>query len=167
MVAIAEHGYLLGIGSNLAPDDNIGHIVHHLLSQFDTMIVSSVLRIPPVGMESEHDFLNLVAYIPTPWPQSELKAFCNQVEIQLGRDRTDPNSHIKDRPADLDILAAITDIYHYHTPTAAITDEAFLHPLLAELLAYIHHKPRPLNTPGIMIKGRGLTFGKTATTIYR
>ena len=52
MVPIAEHGYLLGIGSNLSPDDNIGHIVHHLLSQFDTMIVSSVLCFHKSGCSS-------------------------------------------------------------------------------------------------------------------
>ena len=101
-------GYLLGIGSNLSPNRNIAHIIKALLEQFPELSLSRVLHIPPVGMNSQHDFLNIAVFIETELAQTELKALCNDLETQLGRDRDDPASKIKDRPADLDILFHIT-----------------------------------------------------------
>ncbi|HCC82569.1 MAG TPA: 7,8-dihydro-6-hydroxymethylpterin-pyrophosphokinase, partial [Methylophaga sp.] len=53
-------------------------------------------------MNSHRDFLNTIVFVETDLSQRELKSFCNQIEINLGRDRDDPLSKTKDRPADID-----------------------------------------------------------------
>lgn len=161
-------GYLLGLGSNINPQQNFVAIIQALLAEFDHLHLSRVLTIPPIGMNSRHAFLNAVAFIETDLSATQLKAICNQIEIALGRDRDDPNSKIKDRPADLDILARFDDIEDWQRPVSSITDEYFLYPLINELRAFLTGE----STVPEMQKGTGvcaddLAFGETATTIYR
>lgn len=160
-------GYLLGIGSNLSPNRNIAHIIKALLEQFPELSLSRVLHIPPVGMNSQHDFLNMAVFIETELAQTELKALCNDLETQLGRDRDDPASKVKDRPADLDILFHITHEDDFRRPANSITDEYFLYPLIDELLAYLSNRPFKSLQAGVAIKLDDLTFGETAATINR
>lgn len=162
-----RRGYLLGIGSNLSPESNIADIIDALLEQFSSLAISRVLRIPPVGMNSQHDFLNLAAFIETDLDSESLKAFCNGLEVRLGRDRHDPASKTKDRPADLDILLHIENDDDFNTPANQITDEYFLYPLIDELLAFLSDQPLSLRQPGTAIQLGALTFGESATTIYR
>ena len=162
-----QSGYLLGIGSNLSPHFNITHIIASLLQRFPRLTLSRVLHIPPVGMNSQHDFLNMAVFIETDIEQTTLKAFCNDIETQLGRDRADPASKMKDRPADLDILFRVTHEDDFHRPANSITDEYFLYPVIDELLAYLSNRQwRPLQA-GVAIQLGDLTFGETATTIDR
>jgi len=164
-----EHktGYLLGIGSNLSPHLNIAHIVDTLCRQFPRISLSRVLHIPPVGMNSQHDFLNMAAFIETDIDQATLKAFCNDLETQLGRDRADPASKTKDRPADLDILLHITHTDDFQRPANSITDEYFLYPVIDELLSYLSNRQYRSLQAGVRIQLEHLTFGETATTINR
>ncbi|MEJ2686069.1 MAG: 2-amino-4-hydroxy-6-hydroxymethyldihydropteridine diphosphokinase [Gammaproteobacteria bacterium] len=97
-------GYLVGVGSNLDPERNVPVIVRTLLLEFGRLGVSPVIRTRPVGILSHHDFLNAVVFVETDLPVDRLKAFFNEVEERLGRDRSDRARHTKDRPADLDIL---------------------------------------------------------------
>lgn len=160
-------GYLLGIGSNLSPHQNIARIVKKLSHHFSNVSLSRVLHIPPVGMNSQHDFLNMAAFVETDLDQASLKALCNELETQLGRDRSDPASKIKDRPADLDILFHITHPDDFHQPASNITDEYFLYPVIDELLSYLSNRQYPSLQAGVAIQLENLTFGKTATTINR
>ena len=160
-------GYLIGIGSNLSPHHNIAHIIENLLQHFSELSLSRVLHIPPVGMNSQHDFLNMAVFIETDIAQTELKALCNDLETQLGRDRDDPASKIKDRPADLDILFHITHEDDFRRPANSITDEYFLYPVIDELLAYLSNRPFRSLQAGVAITLDGLTFGETAATINR
>ncbi|HAD32405.1 MAG TPA: 2-amino-4-hydroxy-6-hydroxymethyldihydropteridine diphosphokinase, partial [Methylophaga sp.] len=97
-----QKGYLLGLGSNINPQQNTEKMVIALLQEFKALKLSRVLKIPPVGMNSHRDFLNTIVFVETDLSQRELKSFCNQIEINLGRDRDDPLSKTKDRPADID-----------------------------------------------------------------
>lgn len=160
-------GYLLGIGSNLSPHINIAHIIDKLSQQFSPLSLSRVLHIPPVGMNSQHDFLNMAAFIETELDQATLKAFCNTLEIELGRDRDDPASKIKDRPADLDILLQMTQADDFQRCASSITDEYFLYPVIDELLAYISGRQYQSLQAGVVIHLDDLSFGETATTINR
>ncbi len=160
-------GYLLGIGSNLSPYPHIGKIMAALIAHFPTIAVSRVLSIPPIGMNSQYDFLNLVAYIETDWEQTQLKAVCNQIETTLGRDRNDPDRKAKDRTADLDILLHLQTSDDFSLAANQITDEYFLYPLIDELFAYLSHRPNTLHQTGVIIQHDGLTFGEAATTINR
>jgi 2-amino-4-hydroxy-6-hydroxymethyldihydropteridine diphosphokinase len=163
-----QNGYLLGLGSNIDPFDNFGQIINLLLNHFEKISLSRVLHIPPVGMNSQHHFLNAVAFIETAMPQGELKNICNQIEITLGRDRDDPDSKHKDRPADLDILACLRFPDDAKRTANSITDEYFLYPLIDELKAYITVEPCEIAIQkGSHVESGPLSFGETATTIYR
>jgi len=160
-------GFLLGLGSNIDPFANFARIIDLLLNSFEQISISRILNIPPVGMNSQHDFLNAVAFIATDLSAQQLKTICNQIEIELGRDRTDPDRKHKDRPADLDILATTDLPEDAHKPASSITDEYFLYPLIDELHAYLLDSPTPALQAGSNIQVGQLTFGQTATTIYR
>lgn len=164
-----RHGYLLGIGSNINPYDNIAAIITGLLQHFGQLTLSRILTIPPVGMNSHRDFLNAAAFIETDIPRSELKAICNHIEIDLGRDRDDPLSKTKDRPADLDILCALRLPENAGIAVHTITDEYFLYPVLHELMAFLTCAPlksSPLPA-GVLVTTADLRFGESATTIHR
>lgn len=162
-----QTGYLLGIGSNLSPHSNITDIIDSLLQHFPRLTLSRVLHIPPVGMNSQHDFLNMAVFIETDIAQTTLKGFCNDIEIALGRDRTDPARKMKDRPADLDILFHVTHTDDFQRPGNSITDEYFLYPVIDELFAYISNRPWRALQAGVALQVGDLTFGETATTIDR
>ncbi len=162
-------GYLLGIGSNIDPHNNIVRIIAQLFEHFPQLTLSRVLKLPPIGMNSQHDFLNVVVFIETAIEQTDLKEICNTIEIQLGRDRDDPTRKTKDRPADLDILTSIRFPDDVERLASNITDEYFLYPLLDEIKAYLSGKSStPLPLPaGVEINLNDLTFGQAATTINR
>jgi len=161
-------GYLLGLGSNINPLDNFGQIAILLLEKFDQISISRVLHIPPVGMNSQRHFLNAVAFIEADIQQDDLKTICNHIEEALGRDRNDPNSKQKDRPADLDILAFLSFPEDAQRTASSITDEYFLYPLIDELKAYLTGESCEINLQqGCIVKTGSLAFGESATTIYR
>jgi len=161
-----RQGYLLGLGSNLGPQDNMAAMVTALVSEFGELDISRVLKIPPVGMNSHRDFLNTIIFVETDLPQTALKAFCNQIEIQLGRDRDDPLSKTKDRPADIDILCPLTLPDEADIAVSSVTDEYFLYPIIRELLGYLTETAEVSPPEGVLIKTSHLSFGETATTIY-
>jgi len=160
-----QSGYLLGIGSNIDPHENISQIIQLLLNHYPHLSLSRVLEIPPIGMNSERDFLNVVVFIPTEQAEVDLKAICNQIEVQLGRNRNDPERKTKDRPADLDILTKIQLPDEAQRPAHTITDEYFLYPLLDEIIAHLMNNPYTLQQAGVEMNVNNLTFGQTAATI--
>lgn len=164
---MVQTGYLLGIGSNIDPHTNIAQIIKRLLTYFPQLTVSRVLEIPPIGMNSQRDFLNVVVFIDTNQTEIDLKTICNAIEVQLGRDRNDPERKTKDRSADLDILATLQLPKDATRPAHSVTDEYFLYPLLNEVIAYLMNTPYDLKQSGVEIKIDNLTFGQTASTINR
>lgn len=161
-------GYLLGLGSNIDPDQNFARIIALLLESFEPVHLSRVLNIPPVGMNSHHFFLNAVAFIETDMDEGELKQRCNRIETALGRDRDDPDSKFKDRPADVDILAYFDSGADWQRSASSVTDEYFLYPLIDELTAYLTaHGTKAVTQAGTRLQLGDLTFGETATSIYR
>ncbi len=162
-----QAGFLIGIGSNIEPHNNIIAIIEQLLEFFPRIILSRVLQLPPIGMNSQNDFLNVVAFIETTLSKDELKEIFNAIETKQGRDRSDPARNTKDRPADLDILTTVHYPHDYAIPTNEITDEYFLYPLIEELVATISGKPILLKQKGVALKRGSLAFGQTATTINR
>lgn len=163
----SQSGYLVGIGSNIEPYKNIKNIIALLLQYFPEITISRILSIPPVGMNSQHDFLNAVVFIKTDRTKDELKQVCNSIEIAQGRNRNDPDRKFKDRPADLDILTYITLPKDADKAVYTMTDEYFLYPLLDEVIAYLMAKPVDMEQSGIEFVLDNLAFGQSATTIYR
>jgi 2-amino-4-hydroxy-6-hydroxymethyldihydropteridine diphosphokinase len=163
----SHSGYLLGIGSNIEPQTNIAQIIRLLLRQFPLITLSCVLKIPPIGMNSQRDFFNVVVFIETVMTAAELKTICNDIEITLGRDRLDPARKTKDRTADLDILTKAIFPDDGKRIVSSITDEYFLYPLLEEINAFLSNREYSSPQAGEAITIDDLTFGQTATTIYR
>lgn len=158
-------GYLLGIGSNIYPGDNIAQIITLLLERFFTLHVSRILQISPIGINSNHYFLNAVIFTETNIAQYNLKNICNNIEIALGRNRSDPMKKIKNRTADLDILSMLTFPDDKIIPASSITDEYFLYPLIDELLGFLYDVEYQSQHSGISVGIDTLIFGQTATTI--
>ena len=162
-----QSGFLMGIGSNIKPHENLVAIIDQLLEHFPRITLSRVLMLPPIGMNSQHDFLNVVVFIETEITEDKLKDICNAIEVNLGRDRTDPTRKTKDRTADLDILTAAHFPKDSDRASHTITDEYFLYPLLDEIATYISGKHISLEQEGVSLMSMNLAFGQTATTIYR
>lgn len=160
-------GYLLGIGSNIEPELNIAQIIRLLFSRLPKLSLSRVLKIPPIGMNSHRDFYNVVVFIETAMTELELKAICNDIEISLGRDRSDPARKIKDRTADLDILTQAIFPDDGDRLANSITDEYFLYPLIDEMNAYLSNRDYLPQQSGVAITVDDLTFGQAPTTINR
>lgn len=158
-------GYLLGIGSNVAPEQNVPAVLKALLTISPQLYLSRVVRTTPEGMHSEHDFLNLVVLVATELAPEVLKAATNRIEETLGRDRSAPDRKIRDRPADIDLLAQISDARR--TPLPAIK-ENYLRPLAEELLDFLQQRPlRPASGVITPIQLDTLRLGESPAAVYR
>jgi hypothetical protein len=96
-------------------------------------------------MHSRHDFLNCLFVTESTLAPQQLKTFFIAMELAHGRDRSDPNCKVLDRPLDIDILASSpTDDF------AATRVDAYLNELLAELYGqgevHDHKVMLPLHT---------------------
>lgn len=95
--------FLCSMGANLQPEQNFAS-ARSALVRFGDAYYSRAIYTKPVAMNSSHDFLNALFIFRTELTGAELKQHFNAIEQQLGRDRSDPHSAIKDRPMDIDIL---------------------------------------------------------------
>lgn len=158
-------GYLLGIGSNLAPEQNVPAVLKALLTISPQLYLSRVVQTTPEGMSSAHDFLNVVVLVATDLSPEALKQQTNRIEESLGRDRSAPDRKTCDRPADIDLLTRITVACRTRLP---MIKENYLRPLAEELLDYLQN--RPLRKPsGVItpVQLDALLLGETPTAIYR
>ncbi|MDT8310798.1 MAG: 2-amino-4-hydroxy-6-hydroxymethyldihydropteridine diphosphokinase [Methylophaga sp.] len=164
---MSDNAYILGLGSNIQPAKNMALMVKALLPHINRITLSRVLTTPPVGMNSHRYFLNAVAYVESILTADQLKIITNQIEAEMGRDRSDPEKKQKDRPADIDILCCGSMAEFSKKPASVITDEYFLYPLIDELLAFLNNDS-PTNMPqGVKIDFASLLFGEAPTAIYR
>lgn len=96
--------FYLSIGTNITPKKNAVKIIRAILDRFGDITLFPFVKTKPVGMKNASDFLNSLSIITTQLPPAEVKKCLNTIEINLGRDRSDPNRSKKDRVADIDIL---------------------------------------------------------------
>lgn len=99
--------HFIGIGSNLAARRHVPQAIHALLRMTSELTLSRVLETQAEGMLSNHPFLNAVVCLRTGLAGGELKGQLNEIEGQLGRDRSDLHRGVKDRPIDLDMLLSL------------------------------------------------------------
>jgi 2-amino-4-hydroxy-6-hydroxymethyldihydropteridine diphosphokinase len=102
-----RQGFILGIGTNVNPERNARHIVERLVHRFGRTLVSRFHYTEPVGMDSDRQFINYCAFVETRLDPVACKSACVAIEIELGRDRTDPFRKTRDRTADIDLLAQL------------------------------------------------------------
>lgn len=97
--------YILGIGSNEQPKEQILWARKVLSARFPGIWFSSVRRTEPVGFQhNSHCFLNCLAVLHTEQNTAQLKAFLKQTEREAGRTPEDKTQEIV--RLDLDILVA-------------------------------------------------------------
>ena len=134
--------YFLGIGSNIDPYHHIPKILEQLFYLSKTITISRIVETKPEKLISPTQFfLNLVVAIECDLSAEQLKQKLNQIEVDLGRNRNDPDKKVKDRVADIDILfvgqATVNDL----------PPEPYLRPMAIELLATVPHYYNPVPMP--------------------
>jgi 2-amino-4-hydroxy-6-hydroxymethyldihydropteridine diphosphokinase len=126
-------------------------MIQFLLDYCEELLVSPIYETAPVGMHSEHLFLNFCVYVEWDVQPEVFKQQLTFWEERLGRDRANPLKKVLDRPADFDILkcwelqysliynekpvvyamVACNDLCrHLELPTPYLTKQSFKHKIL-------------------------------------
>lgn len=92
---------IIGIGSNLNPENNIQKMLKILGMKVEVVKVSSLVKTKPIGIENQPYFTNGAVKIKTALKQKELNNMLKSIENLLGRDRSIPK--FGPRSIDLDI----------------------------------------------------------------
>ena len=102
MVPMSNRLAIIGVGSNVAPEQHVPTALTALLHKHGTLHLASVVETAPVGMTDDSGvFWNLAVAIPTDAGPGELQAALHDAERAAGRDRDAPGQSWKARPLDL------------------------------------------------------------------
>ncbi|MFE8070223.1 2-amino-4-hydroxy-6-hydroxymethyldihydropteridine diphosphokinase [Marinobacteraceae bacterium S3BR75-40.1] len=148
--------YLCGIGSNLAPVENVPAALCRLADLAGWVWASPVVTTRPQGMDTFNGFLNALVLFWVPLSPEELKTRLNAIEEAQGRDRSDPQRKVRDRPIDIDIID--------HGPTPFTLHHAVAESYFAQVLASLDQE-RPEQARQLWIEGQPL--GLQPATVYR
>jgi len=97
-----KHECIIGIGSNIDPEQNIAAALFFLRQEQELVSVSSLVKTSPIGIPDQPDFLNGAAKILTMMEIADFKSYLIDIEDRLKRDRTTPK--FGPRTIDLDIV---------------------------------------------------------------
>ena len=93
---------ILGIGSNIRPDDHIPMVKKLLSEKVDVLLETDFIQTKPLGYLDQDDFINGALLIKTDMEHEVLNDWLKSLEKQLGR--TPQENRNGPRPIDLDIL---------------------------------------------------------------
>lgn len=93
---------IVGVGSNINPDNNIQAVLAILQREMVVKGVSEWIKTSPVGIIDQDDFINGAVKIHTAMSQEAFKNYLKNLEDRLGRDRELPK--FGPRVIDLDIV---------------------------------------------------------------
>ena len=96
------HECIIGIGSNIDPEQNVATALFFLRQEHELISVSTLVKTSPIGISDQPDFLNGAAKIFTEMEMTDFKNYLKGVEDQLKRDRSAPK--FGPRTIDLDIV---------------------------------------------------------------
>lgn len=97
-----KHECIIGIGSNIEPEQNIAAALYFLRQEQEFVSVSSLITTSPICIPDQPDFLNGAAKILTTMEIADFKNYLKDIENRLKRDRTAPK--FGPRTIDLDII---------------------------------------------------------------
>lgn len=97
-----KHECIIGIGSNIEPEQNITAALFFLRQEQELISVSSLIKTSPIGIPEQPDFLNGAAKIITTMEIAEFQCYLKNLEDRLNRDRT--TLKFGPRTIDLDIV---------------------------------------------------------------
>ncbi|MCG9723652.1 2-amino-4-hydroxy-6-hydroxymethyldihydropteridine diphosphokinase, partial [Shewanella sp. Isolate7] len=102
--------YYLSIGTNINAKSNAVKIIRNIVLNFGSIIVFPFIKTKPYKIVTKNYFLNSIVILKSSKNAQEVKAITNGIEIDMGRDRNDKFSSIKDRVADIDIIHVSSEI---------------------------------------------------------
>lgn len=97
-----KHECIIGIGSNINPEQNIAAALSFLRQEHKLVSVSSLIKTSPIGIADQPDFMNGAAKVLTVMEITDFKSYLKDIEDRLKRDRTVPK--YGPRTIDLDIV---------------------------------------------------------------
>ena len=97
-----KHECIIGIGSNIDPEQNIAAALYFLRQEQEFVSVSTLIKTSPIGITDQPDFLNGAAKILTTMEIADFRSYLKNIEDRLKRDRTAPK--FGPRTIDLDIV---------------------------------------------------------------
>lgn len=93
---------VIGVGSNIDPEHNIRE-AEKIVSEYHNLVnTSSFVETEPVGFKDQDNFINGAFLIETEMESTTLRAWLKDLEIKLGRVRTE--NKYGPRTIDLDII---------------------------------------------------------------
>ena len=129
----------LGLGSNIAPEENLALAIRELRWRYGTLEMSNVYRSAPVGFSGD-EFLNMVVGLETSDSAAEIHTQIELIHDLAGRDRG--SGRYTSRPLDIDLLLyddKIIDHARFHIPRIDVLKYAFVLRPLAELAPTLKH----------------------------
>ena len=93
---------IIGIGSNIEPEQNIAAALFFLRQEQEFFAVSSLINTSPIGITDQPDFMNGAAKVFTEMELADFNSYLKGIEDRLKRDRTAPKNG--PRTIDLDIV---------------------------------------------------------------
>jgi len=90
---------VIGVGSNIDPENNIEKAKNALVNQHNLIKVSSFVETEPIGCENQDNFLNGAILIETEMDELTLKSWLKHLEKKLGRVKSED----KDGPRTIDL----------------------------------------------------------------
>ncbi|HCE58924.1 MAG TPA: 2-amino-4-hydroxy-6-hydroxymethyldihydropteridine diphosphokinase [Prolixibacteraceae bacterium] len=102
-MTINKNTAIIGVGSNLDAEKNIGQMLEILGSQVQIVKISAFLITKPIGITNQPDFTNGAVKIETELDRSDLEVLLKTIEDQMGRDRSAP----KFGPRNIDLDLAV------------------------------------------------------------
>lgn len=96
--------YLLGLGSNIRPDQNLPQALSKLANLGEIIMQSDSIETVTVGHTFHAPFKNQLVIFQCAQAQQQLKKELLNIESQLGREAKTPARREKDRTIDIDIL---------------------------------------------------------------
>jgi 2-amino-4-hydroxy-6-hydroxymethyldihydropteridine diphosphokinase len=97
-----KHECIIGIGSNIEPEQNIAAALFFLRQEHELIALSPLIRTSPIGITEQPGFLNGAAKVLTEMEMAEFKDYLKNIEERLKRDRSAPK--FGPRTIDLDIV---------------------------------------------------------------
>lgn len=118
---------VIGLGSNIDPEENIGKARGAIDSEFKIIRSSSFVETEPVGYKEQRNFINGALLIETDMDVQGLKSWLRTLESDLGRVRSENRD--SPRTIDLDIL-----VWNGEVVDGEVYEREFLKKSLKELL---------------------------------
>lgn len=121
---------VIGVGSNIVPEENIPKARLQLAQRFKVLKESSFVRTKPVGQTNQADFVNGVILIEVSEGYDETRAILKTIEQEMGRVRSE--NKYEPRVIDFDII-----IWNGKVVDPDFYSRDFLRASVSEILPYV------------------------------